>query len=198
MQKHLLAFTALLLLFPFSNSALARTPACRIGTPRQDTDYDYRGTGTPETTIWVFRVATDPGRIDATKTMKNLLTSGKLTGDRAVRIVAPPYSRGRRTDFGEADGYMVSAPNSAGVKTTLVLFARTACADYAVYGYNPQTKRLFGGCGFRERCYNYNNNTVTTYGLYDRVYDLNDNRVKAIAIVKEVKRLESTSKFGSF
>jgi len=196
MKKYLLAFTGVLLLF--GNSALAQTAACRIGTPRQDTNYKYWGTGDPEATIWVFKVSIDPDKIDVDKTMKNLLLNGKLTANNAVRIVAPPYSRGRRTDFGEADGYVVSAPNSAGVNTTLVLYARTACSNYAVYGYNPKTRKLFGNCGNMEVCHDYINNTVTTYRLHDAIYDLNDNRIKAIAIVKEVKRLTSKSRYGGF
>lgn len=191
MKKHLLAFTALLLLF--GNSALASTAICQIGTPRQDTDYEYWGEDPSEATIWVFKITFDPDKVDETKTLKKFLLNGKLTDNNAVTIVTPQTRRGYR-----ARGYVVSAPNSAGVNTTLVLSGKTACNNYALYGYNPQTRQLFGSCGNKEVCHNYINNTVTTYGFYDEIYDLNNKRIKAIAIVKKVRRLRSTPRYGSF
>jgi len=185
MKRRLLALTGLMVLF--GNSALAD---CRIGSPRQNTDYENWGSGDLETTIWVFKVSSDPEKIDVNRTMKNLLTNGKLTSKNAVTILESSGTNSGR--------YRVSAPNSAGSNTILELSRYTACGDYAVFGYNPQTKKLFGQCGRQSKCHNYTNNTVTTYSLYNRVYDQNDNQIQAIAIVKEVKRLVSTPRYGSF
>jgi len=191
----------MLVLFGNSAPALSQNEwqgKCVIGTPRQG--YYYQNSspdGNKEVSIWIIRTSFDPSKIDAGKTMENLLKNGKLTANNTATIVALPGSRNKRTDFGEADGYVISTPNSAGVNTTLVLFAEPANNGYAEWGYNPHTKQVFNKGGMSS-CFDYRNNTNTTYGLYNKIVDLNDDRIQAIAIVKKVERFIPKQMYGSF